>query len=332
MITNLAAAAARSAPTVAVVVCTATWDRIELLRECVDSLLAGERVPDELFVVVDTNPSLAAELTVSLPEPARVLESPRSGLSEARNVGIGAARANTIAFLDDDAAAEVGWLAAVVSAFAADERLIGVGGTVVPRWGADRRWLGDELLWVVGCTYRGHRVDAGPIRNPIGCNMAFERAALQDAGGFATTFGKRGNALETCEETELALRLERTHGPCRIGFVPEARVRHYVPGSRISWRLVVRRSVSEGLAKGRLHRLYRGPALGSERVYVRLLLFETVPRLLLDAVRRRDAERAASALAVVASLSITAVGFAAGAARAALRSALGAGREGAPAR
>jgi hypothetical protein len=37
----------------AVVVCTASEQRAPLLHECIRSLLAGLRVPDELVVVVD---------------------------------------------------------------------------------------------------------------------------------------------------------------------------------------------------------------------------------------------------------------------------------------
>jgi len=39
-----------------VVVCTATRERATLLRTCLNSLLSGLRVPDELLVVVDGNP------------------------------------------------------------------------------------------------------------------------------------------------------------------------------------------------------------------------------------------------------------------------------------
>jgi glycosyltransferase involved in cell wall biosynthesis len=301
--------------TVAVVVCTATQERAELLRACIDSLLAGRRKPDELIVVVDTNPSLTSELAASLPSEVRLLNTERQGLSEARNLGIAAASSDIVAFVDDDAAVDVQWLSELMQTFTASQDVLGVGGPVVPRWGAERRWLRDELLWIVGCTYRGHREDAGPIRNPIGCNMAFRRPELIDAGSFATTFGKRGNALETCDETELALRLERTYGPNRIRYVPQARVHHFVPAARISWRLLVRRSLSEGLAKGRLHRLYTSPALGPERSYARLLVAETVPRLLLQGLRRRDRHSAAGAVAIMASLLITGAAFLVGIAR-----------------
>lgn len=292
-----------------VVVCTADLEREGLLRECLDSLLAGSRTPDEILLVVDDNPQLASELAGSLPPIVRLLQSAQHGLSEARNVGIGEASCDVVAFVDDDVIVENGWLACLMDDFEGRDEILGIGGSAVPRWGAERRWLSDELLWLVGCTYQGHREEAGPIRNPLGCNMAFRRRELVALGGFATQFGKRGNALETCDETELSLRLERAHGSGRIRYVPDARVRHFVPPSRISWRLLVRRSLSEGLAKGRLYRLYDQPALAPERSYARRLISESVPRLFVSGVRARDRHSVLGAFAIIASLFVTGVAF-----------------------
>jgi glycosyltransferase involved in cell wall biosynthesis len=302
-----------------VVVCTASLQRAQLLHECIRSLLAGTRVPDEIVVVVDQNPLLTAQLSSSLPDSVRLLETVRPGLSEARNVGIEECRSKVVAFVDDDAAAEPEWLASILSEFEADATVVGAGGSVLPRWGAARRWLCDELLWVVGCTYRGHREVSGPIRNPIGCNMAFRLEPLIAVGGFATQFGKRGNALETCDETELSLRIERAYGPDRIRFAPAARVRHFVPIERISWRLLLRRSLSEGLSKGRIHGLYKRHALSPERAYVRRLLVERVPRMLVGGIVRRDAQVMGGAGAILLSLLVTGAAFLVGAAAAEAR-------------
>jgi hypothetical protein len=146
--------------------------------------------------------------------------------------------------------------------------------------------------------------------------MAFRRPELVALGGFATEFGKRGNALETCDETELALRLERRHGPARIHYVPAARVQHFVPESRISWRLLVRRSLSEGLSKGRLYRLYSGAAVIAERSYTRRLVAESVPQLVTHGIRRGDRRAIQSAAAILASVCITGAAFVVGAVRA----------------
>jgi GT2 family glycosyltransferase len=297
----------------AVVVCTASQERAGLLLACVESILRGTRRPDEVFVVVDRNPSLAEDLAGRLPPPVRLLETDLGGLSHARNLGLRAARTDIVAFVDDDVTVKGGWLACLIKAFETDGNVLGAGGPIEPRWGAERRWLCDELLWVVGCTYGGHRQDAGPIRNPIGANMAFQRRHLLALGGFAAGFGKRGNTLGTCEETELSLRLERAEGPGRIHYVPGARVRHYVPPARISWRLLVRRSVSEGLSKGRLRRMYSGPALAAEGPYVRHLVVRALPTLVARGVRARDARALGGAVALGASLVLTGTAFVAGA-------------------
>jgi glycosyltransferase involved in cell wall biosynthesis len=306
---------------VAVVVCTASAERETLLRDCVQSLIAGTRVPDEILVVVDQDPALLTQLARWMPPPARLLSTRRAGnaeaanvgIPEARNVGLRAATSDVVAFIDDDATAEPGWLASLAEPFEASDWLVGAGGAVVPVWASDRRWLPDELLWLIGCTYGGHREDPGPIRNPIGCNMAFRRQELLAVGGFAPDFGKRGAALVTCDETEVALRLERAHGQGRISYVPTARVHHFIPAARLGWRQLVRRCVSEGLSKGRLHRLYRGAALNAERRYVRRALLQAVPALLVGGVLRRDRRSLLGGTAIVVSVLVTAVAFVAGA-------------------
>jgi glycosyltransferase involved in cell wall biosynthesis len=302
-------------PSVAVVVCTSTRKRAALLRACVDSVLAGERAPEKLYVVVDGDVALASDVAAVMPPEVCVLRSDQPGLSRARNVGLAAANSDLVAFVDDDARVDGGWLTALTEVFAGDAHVLGAGGPVTPIWGADRRWMPDELLWVVGCTYHGHRDDAGPIRNPIGCNMAFRRHALLSVGGFSTRFGKRGRSLQTCDETELGLRLEHVYGPGRIVYVPSARVEHFVPAERVSWRLVLRRSVSEGVAKGRLRRLYVHRSLGPERSYARLLVADALPRLFYAGLCSGDRQAVMGGIAVLASGATAGVAFLAGFAR-----------------
>jgi glycosyltransferase involved in cell wall biosynthesis len=295
----------------AVVVCAATGEREALLRACVGSLLAGARTPDEILVVVDQNPELEASVASWLPSWARLLRSRSPGISASRNAGLLGARSDIVAFLDDDAVAEPDWLLRVLQQFQASDDVLGVGGAVLPQWETNGRWLPDELLWVIGCTYLGHRENAGPIRNPIGCNMAFRRRDLTAVGGFSTEFGKRGAALSTCDETELGLRLERRYGRARIRSVPGARVRHHIPAARIGWKTLVLRCLSEGLSKARLRQAYGRSALGTERNYAARLVTRRVPLLLLRGVVRRDSRSVLGAGAIMLSLVVTSAAYAA---------------------
>ena len=303
---------------VAVVVCAASHEREGLLRACVRSLLDGERAPDEILVVVDQNPALEASVACWLPASVRLLRSEAGGISSSRNAGLAAAGSDVVAFVDDDAVAEPDWLVRLMQPFEASREVLGVGGEVVPEWDGSRRWLPDELLWVVGCTYAGHRDDAGPIRNPIGCNMAFRRPELAAAGGFSTKFGKRGHTLNTCDETEVGLRLERAYGPGRIRFVPAARVWHRIPATRIGWRKLVARCASEGLSKARLRQSYGEVALGAEREYARRLVTRAVPRLVARGAVRREPRSVLGAGAILLSLAVTGAAYAGATARARL--------------
>src|SRR5690349_15793345 len=117
-------------PSVSVVVCTHTDRRLELLVECVDSLTANQPPPDEIVVVVDSNPNLHARLPARLPATVTVLANDGAGVSEARNTGIAATGGEIIAFIDDDAVAEPDWLAHLIAPYD-DPTIVATGGRAV---------------------------------------------------------------------------------------------------------------------------------------------------------------------------------------------------------
>src|SRR5688572_23531027 len=76
--------------------------------------------------------------------PARriVLSEPEAGVSRARNTGIAAARGEVVLFLDDDAVAPPGWVAAHLAAYERDPAFVAVGGPIVLTWPYGRPdWL-----------------------------------------------------------------------------------------------------------------------------------------------------------------------------------------------
>jgi cellulose synthase/poly-beta-1,6-N-acetylglucosamine synthase-like glycosyltransferase len=297
-----------TASTTAVVICAYTTDRWHQLVAAVESALAQTSPAEEIVVVVDHNPRL---LTMAADLPATVVENTGSrGLSGARNSGVAAVRAEVTAFLDDDAAADPGWLAALTGPYA-DPNVVGVGGDVRPVWQGGRpRWFPAEFDWVVGCSHRGLPTTLAPVRNPIGANMSFRTAAIRDAGGFAEHMGRIGTLPVGCEETELAIRIARRQRDAQIMHQPAAVVHHQVPSVRGRWRYFRSRCWAEGLSKAQVAQLADPRrALAAERVYATRTLPVGVVHGLRDAVRQRQIALVGRALAIVAGLAITTAGY-----------------------
>lgn len=299
-------------PSASVVVCAYTEDRWPRLVAAVESVLAQEPPAAETILVADHCPSLerrAQDLWGG--RGVRVVPNTGpQGLSAARNTGITVAGGDVVAFLDDDAVAQPGWLARHLVHYA-DPRVVGVGGRIEPLWEAtEPDWFPREFGWVVGCSYVGLPDVPTTVRNPIGANMSFRRDVVERVGGFAESLGRVGTATQGCEETELSIRATRAVPGGRILYDPTAAVHHVVPPARGRWSYFRQRCWSEGRSKAQVSRLAGATSgLSAERVYVRRTLPRGVARHLATAARERDLEHAARAVAIVAGLTFTAAGY-----------------------
>jgi hypothetical protein len=298
-------AAGADAPSVTVVVCAHTTERWDMLVAAIDSLRAQSRPPDEILLVVDHEPSLAAHAAKQL-QGVTVLESEGPpGLCAARNRGVQAAAGEIVAFLDDDATAAPDWLARLLAPYA-DPSVLGVGGSIEPAWQEGRpAWYPLEFDWTVGCTYLGMPTTPTPVRNLIGCNMSYRRSVVTAAGGFRLGY--------SCDETELCLRIGRRHPDGVLLHLPAARVLHRVPPARARPRHFVRRCWFEGGSKVVVARL-SGSARGlqSERAYTARVLPAGVARGLGDLLLRGEPGGLGRAAAIVAGLTVTVAGYGAG--------------------
>jgi glycosyltransferase involved in cell wall biosynthesis len=280
---NNALSTERAVPTLSVVVCAYTLDRWEDLRAAIGSLFAQAQAVDEIVLVVDHCQALYERASKALPGIRVVPNRGRRGLSGARNTGVAASHGEVVAFLDDDAAAEPEWAKHLLARYD-DPQVVGVGGYVRPWWSTARpAWFPREFDWVVGCSYRGLPEAASPVRNFIGANMSFRRTELRAAGGFLDGLGRADvRPAAGGEETELCLRITASHPDAVLLYEPAAEVRHRVPEARTRWSYFRSRCYAEGLSKALVAR-YRGkgPALASERAYLRSTIPRAVARNLL---------------------------------------------------
>lgn len=293
--------------TASVVVCAYTPDRWDVLCE---AIAATERqFPTEILLVIDHHPELLARCLERWPHHRVVPNASASGLSGARNTGVELATSDIVVFLDDDAVPRDGWLDHLVAPFA-DPSVGLTGGAVTPRWvGRPPRWLPDEFLWVIGCSYRGLPETTAEVRNPIGASMAVRTSVFGSIGRFVDGVGRIGNRLHGCEETELAIRAHRAG--YRSVYVPSSVVDHLATPERGTIRYFLRRCYGEGISKALVASMAgHARGLSSERSYVTHTLSSglasAVQRTAAGPDRRAGAGRAAM---IIAGLVTTTIGF-----------------------
>jgi len=294
---------------VSVVIACYTERRLPLIVRAVESAIIQQPAPQQIVVAVDHNPSLAERLRERLPRVTVVENRSQRGASGARNTGAAETTTEFVAFLDDDAVAEPGWLAALVAAVD-QPGVVGAGGLVRPDWAAGApAWFPGEFGWVVGATHDGSPTVRTPVRNGWAENMIVRRDAFVAIGGFRTGFGKLG-AHSRPEDTDLCIRLRAAGGTWL--YEPAARAAHHVPAERSTPAFFLRRCYHEGRGKAELARLLpdRGTALSDERAYVTRVLPRALARHLARAVRHRRAHHLARAAAIVAGLAATTAGYA----------------------
>jgi len=273
--------------TFSVVICTR--NRAGFLGRAIDSVLAQEYPKDRYeLIVVDNGSSdgtraLVERSLISAPVRVSYHVEERVGASFARNLGIERARHEYVAFLDDDAVAGPGWLAAFDVAIRERGALV-VGGRVEPVIEPEVEppaWWGDRnIKRLFGLDHHhlhpGQRIVA--IRWPLwlgGGNSAYSKRLLQHLGGFRTDLGPTGLRRRVAEDIYLNLQLERAGVP--IYYADEARVEHVVTADRLTRSYVWWRTYWSGVTRATAevflgHRSDTGslPKLG--RAALRLLL------------------------------------------------------------
>jgi GT2 family glycosyltransferase len=224
------------------VVIPTALSRPDLLRRCVQSLLALDH-PDFEVIVVDNRAADAPPVEIA---GVRVVREPRPGISAARNRGLAAATGDIIAFTDDDVEVDRRWLRALCERFARQPDLAAVTGLVVPReletpaqiWfeqsgsGLDRQY--SALTFERAGRFRVKRraLDDGSEQVHslyamgelgLGSNMAFRTKVLRAAGGFDRALGT-GTATRGGED--LAILVELLTAGQRLAYEPCAIVHH----------------------------------------------------------------------------------------------------------
>lgn len=281
------------APNISVVLCTR--DRPARVRDCLRRL-ARQEYPSYEIVVVDNAPSDPAAVpavleSLDLSVPVRYVVEPRAGHARGKNAGWRAAKADIVAFIDDDEIPDKYWLAEMVRGFSVRPNVGCVTGNVLPaelrtqtqQWFEELTGLPKVRGFNQEIFESGHRQRALWPNPPfgVGGNVAFRRAVLVDIGGFDVAMGLGTPTKGADDNLVFARTLLARH---TLVYQPTALVFHY------------HRDTLDGL-KTQLH----GYAVGTVATYAALIsrepkllltLLQLIPTAIKDPYRKETAQTA----------------------------------------
>jgi glucosyl-dolichyl phosphate glucuronosyltransferase len=217
-----------------------SWNNCERLAVTLDAIARCAVPPgvDWELVVVNNNSTDGTDRVIAgsaqkMPV-VRVFEG-RQGISAARNAGLKAASGKWIIFTDDDVRPSRNWMTAYWDAFMRLPEKTFFGGPIESEFesGAPEA----ELLALAPYSVKG--LDLGKEMHAvkreqmfIGPNWACRRDILEQLGGFDLSkgFDPLSGISKIGEETDLMFRLKDA-GWTGV-YVPEAKVRHFVPARK----------------------------------------------------------------------------------------------------
>jgi len=298
------------APDISVVICAYTEERWQHLVLAVESVRQQNVLPKEIIVVIDYNIALFERARMHIAGITVIENSGPKGVSGARSTGVAEAQGALVACLDDDATAEPGWLASFC-ACCDDPMVLGVGGTVKPRWeGPQPRWFPEEFYWVLGCSYQAAPPHPVEVRNLWAGCMCVRREVFEAVGGFRSDIGHVGKYVLGGEETEFCIRARQHYPHKKFLYEPRASIYHFIPTRRATWHYFLSRCYAEGLSKAIITRhVGAKDSLSSERDYTLKILPSGVIRGITDCVSRHDLTGLQRAGAIIAGLATTAAGY-----------------------
>jgi len=220
-----------------------TWNRCRLLGPTLERLREMDVPPnvDWQVIVVDNN---CTDNTAALLQsfagrlPLRTAFESHAGLSNARNRAVAEATGDYLVWTDDDVLVDRGWLAAYADAFERWPAAAFFGGPVEPWFeGTPPRWLAEHWR-CVSQAFAVRELGDAPFpfdgsQFPYGANCAF-RLDVQRRYPYDPSLGRRPGASVSGEETQV-MRQMLADG-LTGWWVPDARVRHFIPRHRQTLR------------------------------------------------------------------------------------------------
>lgn len=214
-------------------VCICTFNRVDYLRQCVESLLP-QLNSEVVITIIDNNSTDATgsyvNTLVEKNYTVRYFLESNQGLSYARNRGWKESKQEWIFYMDDDCLPESNILKNAQLAILNHPEADALGGPIYPVFSTSRpSWLPHGFGKFNLPFEKFTLIDNGYLRG--GCFLV-KRSVLESLGGFKTYLGVKGNTLGYGEEIELQDRM-RSAG-YKVGYDPMLKMGHHVRAEKLN--------------------------------------------------------------------------------------------------
>jgi len=240
----------RHNPLLSVVITSYTTERISDIYELFDSIKNQTCKDIETIFVAERSKELYESVkdysgSIELSDFKLIFTNDKLGLGGARSLASKNAKAEIIAFIDDDVILFPEWAEEMIKSYQNDS-IIGVSGPALPLW-KDKQldWLPKNYYWLISCTGWTDWNEPTEARSLWGMNMSVRKEAFEKAGTFLPSLGYH---QPMAEDLEFSLRIKRRTGK-KLLFNPKVKVWHKVYAYRINLRFVASRAHHIGVSR-----------------------------------------------------------------------------------
>lgn len=219
-----------------------TYNRAAELPHAARSALeqTAESGSYELLIVDNNSTDATGDIVKALanqyPGHVHGIVERKQGVAYARQAGIDAARADIIAFFDDDVRVSSNWVETILREFGRHPDIDVLGGKVLPSWSAPPPpWLTSSHWAPLALQDFGDApmfVSRANPRGLISANLGCRKRIFDRLGGFSPEFQRVKDSIGSLEDDEWMRRLWRSGGQAL--YVPDLVTHADVPASRLT--------------------------------------------------------------------------------------------------
>ncbi len=239
-----------------------TYNEEKNIATCLDSVLAGSLLPDEIIIADGNSTDRTIEVAGRYPS-VQVVENKLRHAAGGRNAGIQAANGELIVFLDADCIADRDWLQEIHNAFLQEE-LDGCGACILP-FPSDNRceqfWGHLSLQLLMNYGDQPYYVKNKTLNEAfITASCAYTKDLLTKLNYFSNYFANNAEDIDLCWRA--------LEAGAKLKYIPSAKILAHSPTTVAG---ICKKSFRNGISSSKLQKTYSNSRINFDKYLYKAL-------------------------------------------------------------